>query len=113
MSQEARRNLIALLIAGVIVLLFAAFAMRPAILLPVTDRAVADSLNSAADAVHADCLDAEDGFRCMVRIPNDSNPATERRVLVHVDWDGCWRTEEDASKRSPVRESGCIHLWNY
>jgi hypothetical protein len=112
-SREARRNLIALLIAGLIVLLFVAFAVRPAVLLPVTDRAVADSLNSAAGAVHAECLHAQDGFRCVLKIPRDSDPAVERRLLVHVDWDGCWRAAEDASKRSPLRESGCVHLWNY
>jgi hypothetical protein len=112
-SREARRNLIALLIAGLIVLLFAALAARPAVLLPVTDRAVADSLNSPAGTVHAECLHVQDGFRCVVRIPRDSDPAVEHQLLVHVDWDGCWRAAEDASKRSPLRESGCVHLWNY
>ena len=113
MSQEARRNVTALLIAAFVVLLFAAFALRPAAVLPVTDQAVADSLSSATDALHADCLHATDGFRCVVRIARDSNPAAQHRVLIDVDWDGCWRATEDSAARHPLTQSGCVHLWNY
>jgi hypothetical protein len=112
-SEEARRNTIALLIAAVLILVSAAFAFRPAVLLPVSDHAVADSLTSAADAFGGDCLHADEGFRCDIRIGDPSRGSATRRLLVHVDWDGCWRAVETAPKHSQLQESGCVHLWNY
>jgi hypothetical protein len=40
-STEARRKLVALAIAGVVVALFVALALRPAVVLRVTDDAIA------------------------------------------------------------------------
>jgi hypothetical protein len=111
MSTEARRNALALVIAAFVVALLAAFVIRPAVVLPVSDHAVASSLDPAANCVHA-----EGGFRCVVNDSMSSNP--HRELFVEVGWDGCWRAR-NANLASPAHHSsaphqtGCIQLGDY
>jgi hypothetical protein len=110
-STEARRNLIALAVAALVLLVFAAFAFRPGVLLPITNNAVADSLALSSHIHNVRCHNASEGFRCTARFDSSSGKTT-RHMLVHVGWDGCWRSR-DVTGRHPERDSGCVHLWNY
>jgi hypothetical protein len=112
-SSESRRNAIALGIAAAVVIVLAVLAIRPAVVFPVTDDAVANSLKSETDALSADCRDVEDEFRCTTKIGSDSGGSRTRTMRVHVDWDGCWRAIEDGPPHQPTRADGCLHAWNY
>jgi hypothetical protein len=113
MSAEARRNVIALGIAAVILAAFAALSWRPAAILPVTDHAVASSLSQP----NAECLHADEGFRCVVHDPLSSD--APRTLSVRVGWDGCWHAvPRGAAKASAPGStgsgwSGCVALWDY
>jgi hypothetical protein len=110
-SEEARRNLIALGIVAVILAVFAAFAIRPGVLLPVTDHAVADSVELADDAHSVRCIHTHGAFRCVGKVGSFSDVST-LHLVVHVGWDGCWQSV-DVTSEHPERDSGCLHLWNY
>jgi hypothetical protein len=112
-SSERRRNAIALGIAAAVVIVLAVLAIRPAVVLPVTNDVVANSLKSVTDALKADCRDAQGEFRCTVKIGSDSGGSRTRTMRVHVDWDGCWRAVEEEPPHQPTRADGCLHAWNY
>jgi hypothetical protein len=111
-SKEARRNAVALLIAGLIVLVFAAFAFRPAVVLPVSANTLADSIGAEGFRAKNGCSDVAGAGDFVCTVPKDADESSTRFV-VHVRWDGCWRAEQALAQRSPASRSGCVHLWNY
>jgi hypothetical protein len=116
-STEARRNVIALLIAAALLSLLAAFAIRPAVVLPVTNGALAASLESEINAINTRCPHEGEDFRCTSMLGDSSSHKTSV-MRVHADWAGCWhvipeRTEQAAQGTRPAGISSCVHLWNY
>jgi hypothetical protein len=111
-SEEARRNTIALGIAAIVVLIIAAFALRPGVVLPVSAKTLADSIGAEGFPAKNSCSDVPGSGDFVCIVPKDADESSTR-FDVHVRWDGCWHAEQALAQRSPVSRSGCVHLWNY
>jgi hypothetical protein len=94
----------------------AAFVYRPAVLLGVDDRALAESVAGEAgeSAVLSDCRKRGGGrWRCFVREGSDN----EARYDVQEKERGCWTARRVGGAggldRAPTRASGCIGVLDY
>jgi hypothetical protein len=127
LSEEGRKNLIALALAFAALAAIVAFAVRPAAILPVGNAALENSLESEfgdgvifGDSDRRDpvCSRAEgDGWVCTVtRFPPSSadvSAGEERRSYrVEVGALGCWTAVEERSK-APRPVDGCISILDY
>jgi hypothetical protein len=122
-SEETRKNLLALAIAFGVVALVVAFVLRPGVVLPTTETAVANSVAGEAASLgdrvrESKCfaLEAEGAYGCGGRIVNEGyplHPPTGARrfgYVVTVDWAGCWTAQR---LRGGREARGCISLLDY
>jgi hypothetical protein len=119
--EERRKNLIALGIAAVIIVLAGMAIFRPAAfpLVPVGKGALADSLHGKGNAVYPDdpgkCRGTGDGtFACEVFVGADtsSNVATVD-YEVETSWTGCWNAVPASPRSHAPHLDGCIWILNY
>ena len=112
-ARERRKNLIALAIVGVLLLLVGLFCWRPAPLVGVSADAVASSLHSATSADgkhswdHERCRQVGDGvFSCTQEDISISGGGNQRTVRVETSATGCWT----ATARGSQSAQGCITI---
>jgi hypothetical protein len=126
LSEEGRKNLMALLIAFVALAAMVAFALRPAAILPVGTAAVEGSLenqfgdgNLFGDSDRGDpvCEKVDAGFACTVTVLSDSDTPDSlsttdpTEYMVRVGGLGCWTAVSQTSRDRPAR--GCISILDY
>jgi hypothetical protein len=119
-SEETRKNLLALAIVFGVVALVLAFAIRPGVVLPTTKTALANSVAGDIGGLFSEtksreCVEtsSESVYDCraQVRSYEFKEPPTTHggRLRVKVDWTGCW-VQIDAP-RTP--RDGCISILDY
>ena len=110
--EERRRNLKALAIAGVIVLLCAAFAFRPATIIGVDGDALAHSLGASAIDGPSKCVEVSDDlWECQILQGSSGLTAT-----VTTRAFGCWEavgTGPTGEEGVPAGASGCINATDF
>jgi hypothetical protein len=124
-SEETRKNLIALLIAFGVVALVLAFALRPGVVLPTSETALANSIagelgSSLSSGGRRECVATEGLYECRAAArgypladPDPSHRGGSFRV--EVGWDGCWGAYRglDPPGQSSPAISGCISILDY
>jgi hypothetical protein len=106
-SEETRKNLTALAIVFVPVLVLAAFAFRPTPILGLSEAELSEDLtryyktrDGPSDVSTIECSEAaEDEYKCSLGPSTDAGSIT-----VMTDWAGCWAVEDSSV------DSGCITL---
>jgi hypothetical protein len=126
LTEERRKNLIALVLAFGALVGMVAFAARPAGILPVGNAALENSLETVFGdgAVYGEtdrhdpvCSRAEDGgFVCSITRSRDDAPFSsvtgERRGYeVEVGALGCWTAVDQTASARPTE--GCITILDY
>lgn len=116
-SEEGRRNLYGLLIAGAVVAILGFIAWRPGLLFGLSDGAVANSLAGAVNGGNGKCHSVgDDRWRCTVDL--DPGSGDIRTYLVEVKGGGCWRARPARARphTSALRGaslSGCPNVFDY
>jgi hypothetical protein len=113
-GQERRRRVVALVIATGVVLLFAAFAYRPATVIGVDGDALAHDLGGGDPLGGSHCQEGSDGHWYCV-IP-DAQQSGEAAYAVETHSYGCWDAERDGpggEGGTPRHKSGCLNLIDY
>jgi hypothetical protein len=135
-STEARKNAVALAIAGIVVGVVVFFVVRPAALLGVQTGALADSVAAELDGRDGRAIDydrrgpegtcnesktADGRYRCSIKTVHAGDVgsgAVPTRTDYAVDAGslGCWdatKLSERAGGPGPTRLDGCIGLFDY
>jgi hypothetical protein len=125
LTEERRKNLVALLVACAALCAILAVAIRPAAILPVGTAALENSLETEfgdgalfGDSERRDptCARGSDGWVCTVtRLPPSMSTSTvgfaRSEYEVDVGTFGCWAAVERRSGARPVE--GCISILDY
>jgi hypothetical protein len=113
---EARQNAIAIAIGFGIVALVGLFVLRPALVLGVSEGALASSVQGEVDIGSYEgrsgtpCTERVDGsYRCGLVQSSDQRSA----VIVEVGRFGCWQATPVAGSSSKRELDGCIWLLDY
>jgi hypothetical protein len=125
LTEERRKNLVALVVAFAALCAIVAFAIRPAAILPVGTAALENSLETEFgdgvlygddDSRDPVCARAGDGWICTVtRFPPSMSASTVGVVPseyeVEVGGLGCWTAAEQVPNARPI--DGCISILDY
>jgi hypothetical protein len=118
MSEEARKNLIALGTVGVVLVVLTGFAMWPSVPIGVHRGPLAESIANVSEDgrgrpgnPNSDrCTETGDGaYECEVAIGGPSD-AIGRKYTVEVGRTGCWQARAIARHNPDIE--GCIRLWD-
>jgi hypothetical protein len=112
--EERRRNVKALAIAAGVVLLFLAFAYRPATIIGIDGDALAHDVGGGDLLDGSHCQEGAGGHWYCVISDAQNSGASAYKVETHSY--GCWDAERDGpggEGGTPKQASGCLNLIDF